>query len=199
MAKSDRRHTLLIYARLFGQWRMPALLITLVLVALAWLAPGPLADEFVRAALVLGAAAGLLLFGYALLGPRLSYVQCRPTHLRVSTPLFRLAISYSRIYTARPIPFEPAQVSWSQESLVHPFVGMTMLALDLNGYPVALRWLRLLLNPLMLSDKFMGLQFLVADWMALSRDIEVHRSQWQGRDRDRARGDALTSLLTPRR
>jgi hypothetical protein len=51
----------------------------------------------------------------------------------------------------------------------------------------------------MLSDKFMGLQFLVADWMALSRDIEVHRSQWQGRDRDRARGDALTSLLTPRR
>src|SRR6266851_1825130 len=66
MAKSDRRYTLLIYARLFGQWRVPALLITLVFVALAWLAPGPLADESVRAALVLGATAGLLLFGYAL-------------------------------------------------------------------------------------------------------------------------------------
>jgi hypothetical protein len=90
-------------------------------------------------------------------------------------------------------------VSWSQESLVRPFVGMTMPALDLNGYPVALRWLRLLLNPFMLSDKFMGLQLLVADGMALSRDIESHRSQWQGRAKDRARGDALTSLLTPRR
>ena len=31
MAKSDRRHTLLIYARLFSRWRVPALLITLVL------------------------------------------------------------------------------------------------------------------------------------------------------------------------
>ena len=198
MAKSERHHTLLIYARLFGQWRMPALLIAIVFLVLAWLAPGALADERVRVAMAVGAVTGLLLFGYSLVGPRLSYVQCRPTHLMVSTPLFRLAISYSRIRTARPIPFEPAQVSWSQASLVQPFVGMTMLALDLNGYPVPLRWLRLLLHPFMLPVKFMGLQLLVADWMALSRDIEVHRSQWQGRDRERARGDALTSLMTPR-
>jgi hypothetical protein len=105
MAKSDRHHPLLIYARLFGQWRVPALLITIALLVLAWLAPGPLANELVRAALATGAAASLLLFVYALVGPRLSYVQCRPTHLRVSTPLFRLAISYSRIHTARPVPF----------------------------------------------------------------------------------------------
>jgi len=198
MATSDRHHTLLIYSRLFSQRRVPALLITIMFLGLALLAPGPLSDDLVRAALATGAATGLLLFIYSLIGPRLSYVQCRPTHLRVSTPLFRLAISYSRIYTARPVPFEPAHVSWGQESLVRPFIGMTMLALDLTGYPVSLRWLRLLLHPLMLPDKFMGLQFLVADWMALSRDIEVHRSQWQGRDKDRTRGDALTSLLTPR-
>src|SRR4030088_2907709 len=40
MAKSDRHHPLLIYDRLFGQWRVPALLITIVFVLLAWLAPG---------------------------------------------------------------------------------------------------------------------------------------------------------------
>ena len=62
-------------------------------------------DELVRAALAVGAATGLLLFGFSLIAPRLSYVQCRPTHLRVSTPLFQLAISYSRIHTARPVPF----------------------------------------------------------------------------------------------
>src|ERR1700687_5957548 len=88
MAKSDRRHPLLLYARLFSQWRLPALLVTLVFAALAWLAPGPLADEIARMALAVGAAAGLLLFIYSLIGPRLSYVQCRPTHLRLSTPLF---------------------------------------------------------------------------------------------------------------
>ena len=199
MAISDRRHPLLIYARLFASWRTPALLITAAFMVLAGLAPGPLAEEWVRIVLVVGAAASLLLFVYALVGPRLSYVQCRPTHLRVSTPLFRLAISYSRIYTARPVPFEPANVRWTQESLVRPFLGTTMVALDLTGYPVAKRWLRLLLNPFMLPDNFLGLQFLVADWMALSRDIEVHRSQWQGRNQDRSRGDALTSLSIPRR
>jgi hypothetical protein len=199
MSKPGRHHTLLIYARQFGQWRWPALLSGLGLLGLAWLAPGPLAALLPRTALLVGGAAGLLLYGYSLLGPRLSYVQCRPTHLRLNTPLFRLAISYDRIHTTRPVPFEPAHLSGSQAALARPFIGMTMLALDLNGYPVSRRWLGLLLNRLLLPDKFIGLQLLVTDWMALSRDIEVHRSQWQGRERDRARGDALTSLLTPRR
>jgi hypothetical protein len=199
MANSDRRHHLLIYARLYAPWRAPALLIALGCLGLAELAPGPLAEVWVRLALLAGGGAGLLLFLFALVGPRLSYVQCRPTHLRVSTPLYQLAISYSRIYTCRPVPFDPAQVSWSQASLVRPFLGKTMLAMDLSGYPVPRRWLRLLLHPLLLPDNFMGLQFLVTDWMALSRDIEVHRTQWQMRDRGRSRGDALTSLTMPRR
>ena len=155
MAKSGRRHPLLIYHRRFAQWRMPALLITLACGALAWWAPGPLADERLRAMLLVGTLAGLLLFFYMLVGPRLSYVQCRPTHLLVSTPLFPLAISYSRIHTVRPVPFEPANVHWTQAELVHPFVGLTMLALDLKRYPVSRRWLRLLLNPFLLPNNFL--------------------------------------------
>jgi hypothetical protein len=178
---------------------MPALLVTIVCLALAWPAPGRLADERERILLALGAVASFLLFGYTLVGPHLSYVQCRPTHLRVSTRLFRLVISYSRIYTARPVPFEPAVVNWSEGALVRPFLGMTLLAVDLNGYPVPLRWLRLLLDRFMLPDNFLGLQFLVSAWMALSRDFEVHRSPWKTRDQDRTRGDALTSLAIPRR
>lgn len=197
MAKSERRYPLLLYARLFARWRAPALLITAGCLALAWLAPGRLADEGLRLLLVLGAAASFLLFGYSLIGPRLSYVQCRPTHLWLSTPLFRLAISYSRIYTTRPVPFDPRDVRWTQESLVQPFLGTTMLALDLTGYPVSKRWLRLLLNQFMLPDNFLGLQLLVPDWMGLSRDIEVHRTHWQTRHQDRRRGDALTSLTMP--
>jgi hypothetical protein len=199
MAKSIRRHPLLIYRRAFAQWRAPAALIALLFAVLAWLAPGPLADERVRALLWLGAGLGLLLFVYSLVGPRLCYVQCNDTHLLVSVPFFRLAISYSRIYTTRPTSFEPLNVPWTQEAQVKPFIGTTMLALDLNGYPVSKRWLKLLLNPYLLPDRFVGLQFLVADWMALSRDIEVHRSQWKTRDRDFRKGDALTSLTMPRR
>jgi hypothetical protein len=174
---------------------MPALLVTLVCLSPAWLAPGPLADERVRILLALGPVASSLLFGYTLVGPHLSYVQCRPTHLRVRTPFFRLVISY----TARPVPFEPAWVNWSEGALGRPFLGMTLLAVDLNGYPVPLRWQRLLPDRFMLPDNFLGPQFRVSDWLALSREIEVHRRQWKTRDQARTRGDALTSLTIPRR
>jgi hypothetical protein len=74
-----------------------------------------------------------------------------------------------------------------------------MLAVDLNRYPLSARWLRLWLNEFLLPAEFLGLQFLVADWMALSRDIEVYRGQWKTRERDQARQDSLTSLTVPRR
>jgi hypothetical protein len=199
MAKTGRRHPLLIYSRLYAQWRLPALLITLIGLGLAWFAPGALADARARLGLVVVALASLLLFLYSLLAPRLSYVQCRPTHLRVNTPLFPLAISYSRIHTARPVPFEPANVHWTQSEAAHPFIGQTMLALDLTSFPMSRRWLRVLLNPFVLPNNFLGLQLLVPDWMALSRDIEVYRSQWSTRERDRAYGDSLTSLTRPPR
>jgi hypothetical protein len=76
---------------------------------------------------------------------------------------------------------------------------MTLRAMDLNGYPLPLRWLRLLLDRFMLPDNFLGLPFLTRDWLAPSRDIEVHLRQWKTRDQDRTRGDALTSLTIPRR
>ena len=199
MPTSTRRHPLLIYARLFAVWRTPALLIAVMCMLLAWLAPGGLADDRLRILLALGAGAGWLLFGYTIIAPRQTYVQCQPTHLRVSLPLFRLAISYSRINTTRPVAFNPANVSWTQETAIRSLRGMTMVAVDLTGYPLARRWLRLVLNEFVLPDNFLGLQFLVPDWMALSRDIDVHRSQWATRDRDRSRGDALTSLMGPPR
>jgi hypothetical protein len=113
--------------------------------------------------------------------------------------LFQLVISYSRIYTARPAPFEPARVNWSEGTLGRPFLGMTLLAVDLHGYPAPLRWLRLLPDRFMPPDNFLGPQFLVSDWLALSREIEVHHRRWKTRDQARTRGDALTSLTIPRR
>ena len=77
MAKSSRRHRLLIYERAFAQRRAPALLIALIFLAVAVWAPGPLSADVVRLALLFGAAVAGLLFLYCLVGPRLCYVQCR--------------------------------------------------------------------------------------------------------------------------
>jgi hypothetical protein len=142
---------------------------------------------------------GLMIFLYALIGPRLSFVQCRPTYLLLSTPIFRLAISYSRIRTTRPVPFDPGPVRWSDRRLVEPYLGQTMVALDLNRYPIKRRWLRFWLMDYLLPKNFVGLQFLVREWMALSLNIEAQRAAWKTHERDKGREEALTSLTIKRR
>ncbi len=194
MAASPK-HSLLIYRRLYGAWRTTALLIALASGVLWWLAPAPVNSPWMQAAfLTLTLVAGLL-FIYTLVGPALSYVQCRPNHLLLSTPLYRLAISYRRIHTTRPMLFAPRGVRWTKQWLVQPYAGRTALAVDLNGYPVERRFLRLWLNEFVLPNDLLGLMLVTPDWMQLSRDIEVHRGAWKTRRKDAERDqNPLTSL-----
>lgn len=195
----EPKHTLLLYARMFALWRGPTLSLAIVTGGLAVWAPGPLAEMQVRLPLAGLSVLSALAFGYALLGPRLAYVQCRPTHLLVSTPVFRMAISYNRIRTTRPVSFNPVMVGWGDRQIAGPYVDQTMVALDLSRYPIARRWLRLFLMKYLLPQDFVGLLFLVRDWMGLSLNIESHRAAWKTRQRDREREEALTSLTVKRR
>jgi hypothetical protein len=190
---------LLLYARQFALWRGPGLIVGLLAGALAWWAPGPVALAQVRIPLFGASIVGFVIYLYALIGPRLSYVQCLPNYILLSTPFFRLAISYSRVRTTRPVPFTPGEVSWSAENLVAPFRGQTMVALDLNRYPIQLRWLRFWLMDYLLPKNFIGFQFLVKEWMALSLNIDSQRAAWKNLQRDKGRDEPLTSLTTNRR
>jgi hypothetical protein len=180
-----KRHTLLLYARLYGMLRWPSLLIALLCGGLWGFAPGVplLASELAQASLLIISGVCGLLFLYALAGPRLSYVQCHPKYLRVSTPLFRVAISYSRIRTTRPVKFTPGRLPFTQGRMVDPFRGHTILALELMSYPMSEGVLRRMLSPFMFSASFKGLQFIVTDWMGLARDIDAYRDSWKIRPR----------------
>ncbi len=195
MAAKSKRHPLLIYHRLFGAWRVPALLIALACGGLWWLNVAPVDDPVIRTALLVAAVAAGLLYLYTALGPRLSYVQCRPNYLLVSTPFYRLVISYRRIHTTRPVLFAPADVRWTKQWLVQPYRGLTALAVDLSSYPVRRGFLRLWLNEFVLPADFMGLLLVTPDWMTLGRDIDTHRSEWKTRRKDAAREpNPLTSM-----
>jgi len=196
---NEPKHLLLLYARLFALWRGPALVVAAIAGVLAAWAPGALSPMSVRIPLAGVSVLSGVIFVYALIGPRLSYVQCRPNHLLLSTPLFRLTISYNRIHTTRPVPFNPDPIRWSDHRLVGPFLGQTQVAMDLNRYPISRRWLRFFLIDYLLPTNFVGLQFLVRDWMGLSLNIEAHRAAWKTRQRDRERKDTLTSLTVKRR
>ncbi len=180
-----KRHTLLLYSRLYGMLRWPSLPIAALCGGLWWFAPGVpmLASELAQGCLLVIAGVCGLLFIYAWLGPRFSYIQCHPKYLRVSTPLFRVAISYSRIRTTRPVKFTPGQLPLTQGRMVDPFRGHTLLALELTSYPLNEGTLRRMLTPFMFSDSFKGLQFVVKDWMGLAREIDSYRDNWKMRPR----------------
>ncbi|MBP7694762.1 MAG: hypothetical protein KA764_22760 [Anaerolineales bacterium] len=179
-----RRHPLLIYRRRVAGWRLPALLIAAACGLLWWFAPAVFPAEALETAswaLLLGMAAGAALLLYALLAPAFAFVECRPAYLLISTPLYRLAISYSRMRTARPVKFAPT-VAGLRRELVAPFWGGTALFVDLTGYPFPEPWLRFWFGWFMFAPQLgTGLQFVVPDWMALSRDVEEGRVTWKTR------------------
>ena len=193
--KPGRKHPLLIYQRLYGAWRGPALLIAAGAGLLSWVAPAPLNQLGPRLAVWGVCVIATLLYAYAVLGPRFTYVQCRPTHLLVSTPLYRLAISYRRIHTTRPVQFAPADLRGRLQWLAQPFRGRAALSVDLTSLPVSRRFLRLWLNDLVLPRDRTGLLLVTPDWMALSLELESYRSAWKTHRKDAEKDQhPLTSL-----
>ncbi len=184
-SRPGRRFRLLLYSRLYDTIWWPLVLLLIALGALWWYAPfiiflAPFDD------LVLFAAGlcALLLLGSALARP-LSFVQCRPNHLRIQTPIFRLAISYDRIVTVRPTKFSdqypPTTQRWSQRRFLDPFFPATAVGVTVRSYPIALKWLKVWLNDYLFTRDAPGFLFLVDDWMSLSREIDVYRDRWRDR------------------
>ena len=100
----------------------------------------PLSAEPVHSALLAGALAALLLFIYSLLAARLSYVECTPTHLRVSTPFFWLAISYNRVRLVKSVQFAPGRMPLGRRRYAQPLAGQTQVTVELFHYPVHRNW-----------------------------------------------------------
>jgi hypothetical protein len=196
MAASGKHHQLLLYARLFAMLRPPAFFIALLCGGLRWFAPRIplLASELAQGLLLVVIALCSLLFLYTLVGPSLSYVQCRPTHLLVSTPLFRLAVSYARIRTVRPVRFAPSDLGWSQRRFLEPFLGMTVVSVDLKSFPLNEKLLRLWLNPYLFAGDATGFLLLTKDWMATSRDIDANRTEWKMRNQPPPPASPLSGL-----
>jgi hypothetical protein len=182
-----KRHPLLIPRRRFRGWRWPLLVITLGFGMLGWFAPqltGPAYVIVLQYALAILTVLSGLGLAFAIVAPRLCYVQCQARYLLISVALFRVVIGYSRVRNVHPIKFTPGPLSGLRQELVGPFAGQTAVAIDLSGYPMPARWLQFWLGWFMFqSDRATGLQIITDDWMALSRDLDVHRAENKTRTR----------------
>ena len=124
--RPGRRFHLVMYDRLYAVANWPLWLILAGLAVLWWRAPfvaflAPLDDW------LLYSGGFVLLLWAGLYIMRGAYVQCQPDSLRIRTPLLRLAISYGRINTVRPVVFKdmhpPARQHWTQQHCLGPGRG----------------------------------------------------------------------------
>lgn len=164
----------------------------------AW--PQPPAERWLLA----GGLVSLVLALFTAFGSRLAYVQPRQDHLRLSTPIARLAISYRRIESTRPVDvsraFPRSMLRGSERRLLAPFFGMTALGVDLYALPVRPWLMRLFFHRLLLSPDRTGVILIVPDWIELSRQLSGRLDAWRTSQQSRPRqpGATLASdLLRP--
>lgn len=191
--KSGTRFHLLIYDRMWQRWAWPCALIALGSFVLWLLAPrAPFIYQPFRPLICVPLLAALLIMAYAYLARRTAWVQCRTKHLYIQTPIYPLAVSYGRFKIVRPTTFaevfDPAKVKGMRRDWLQPYWTQTVLVVELSKYPVNETWLRLWFSPYLLTPNGTGLVLLVSDWMALSRQLEDFRTDWDMRRVARRQG-----------
>jgi hypothetical protein len=189
--KKGEKFPLLIYRRWAKMLRLPSLLISIVSAVGWYFAPKDGQSMLSGKAwlLLVGGGASALIFLYSLRAHRAAYVQCFPAYVKIQTPLFSVAVSYKRIRQVRPVEYYTelplSKMKNPQLRLLEPFLGRTVILLDLAKLPMTERKLRLWLPWFMFAQKATGFVLVVEDWMALSRQIGVFTDRWVARRQSR--------------
>jgi hypothetical protein len=124
-------------------------------------------------------ASGVLLALYTVLA-RAAAVVCRPNHFTLRSPVYPVAFSYRRVEGIRPVEFNsvfpPQEEKGVRLRLYEGLWGHTAVIVDLKSYPLPLWWLRLWFSEYLFHPKERALVLVVEDWMALVRQMEMHRN-----------------------
>jgi len=195
----DRFPLLLYHQAIRAPRRAAALLAVLLLglwypVSMRWLAwPQPPADRWLLA----GGLVSLAFALFAAFSPRLAYVQPMRDHLRLSTPIARVVVSYRRIEATRPVDvakaFPRTLLRRSERRLLAPFARKTALGVDLYALPVRPLLIRLFFHRLMLSPDKTGFVLIVPDWIELSRQLSGRLDAWRTAQQSRPRQPGVTT------
>jgi hypothetical protein len=189
MPRGGQRHRLILYTYILNRWWRATLGIGVVLLALvaavAWLpsvlpryTPPQVADRTLWFAGGTGAYAVLLaIFLVAL--RKSAYVQPFGTHLLLVTPFLRMNISYQRFIKTSSAEmgrlFSLEHLKGRNRAFLRPLAGQTVIVLELKGWPLPRRVLKLFLSPFFFPDRTARLALLVPDWMKFSIEMESFR------------------------
>lgn len=180
-----KRHPLLLFRRTMDRFILATLPLGIIMAVIQWPGLGilPLGQQTNDLLLLF---ATFVVLGMALLGlifRKFAYIQARADHLRLATPLFALKISYRRIMSVHPAAmgklFPVHEASWTERRFLDPYYGETAVVVELSGYPLSKKFLRLFLGSHTFLPHRTGFVFLVPDWMGLSTEIDALHGKWR--------------------
>ncbi len=200
MAKGGRRYPLLIYREMLGRWWQDVFWLGVGLLGLAWVVYyNDLGQSRWQGFLALsGISFVVALVLFVMRG--IAYIQPFPTYIRIVTPILRLNISYKRLrrYTTSEMRaiFPPAKrmPNWKRE-VVGKFSSKTALVLELSGWPVEPRLMKVFLSSLFFRDNTPHFVILVNDWMRLSLEIDSMRTGGGAQQQNRPQNQSILSRL----
>jgi hypothetical protein len=193
MAKGGKKYRLLLYEYMLNRW-WPMTFLTAffiffnvgVLWGAEWYFKNPAENplptlSFTGQVIMLAVGGMCLAFTvFLLIIRKMAYVQLFNDHMQLATPFLRLNVSYKRIHkvtTAQMFNlFPPKSLSGWNRELLAPISGNTAIVVHLKSYPMSRPVLRMFLSPFFFYDKTPHFIFVVADWMALSVELDSRRT-----------------------
>jgi len=203
MAKGGRRYPLLIYREMINRLWPELFWLGVGLLGLSFLGkyifPDPI--NAWRWKWLMWLSIGPFLAALILFVMRgIAYIQPYQTHIRLVTPILRFNISYKRLrkYTTSEIRaiFPPSKKmsGWKREVLAK-FSSKTAVVLELSGWPLEPRLMKMFLSPLFFRDTTPHFVILVNDWMRFSLEIDSMRTGGNVQQQNRPQNQSILSRL----
>ncbi|MGE5377182.1 MAG: hypothetical protein ACM3XO_19170 [Bacteroidota bacterium] len=178
-----RKYPLIVYRHMLDRWWPAMIAMGLGLFAMAY---GEYIDPLSRFIpwrwqLCVGVGSLAILVGlFFIIIRHFAYVQVFPNYLKLVTPFFHLNISRKRITRTSTsemrLLFPRKSMSWWVQDIFSPLATQTAVVVELTGYPVSPRVMRMFLSRFFFKDKTPHLVVLVKDWMGFSTELESMRS-----------------------
>jgi|SRR5215216_451754 len=204
MARAGRKYPLIVYQHMLNRWWPAMITMGLGMFALAYTEYIKPMARFIAWPWQLCVAVGVLAIFVGLLFivlKQFAYVRPYPTYLKLVTPFMRVNISYKRIRKTLPTEmhylFPHKSLSGWMQDIFAPLANKTALVIELNGYPISPRLMRMFLARFFFKDKTPHLVILVKDWMGLSAELDSMRTDTGPRppeQRKRSRASLLSRL-----
>ncbi|MEW5871994.1 MAG: hypothetical protein AB1894_22180 [Chloroflexota bacterium] len=195
--KFGSRHPLLFYRRTMDRvWKITFVLGLVLAAVWRWSLLGETMILGISSRVWFLAIAALSFFlsAFAFMSRFKAYVQVHRDYLSVVTPFLGFRVSYRRMRTAYPVLlqqlFPPNEARRAERQYLEPFYGKTVIVVEMRGFPIDPRLLKLFLPSQMFSPRANGLVFLVPDWMGFSTELDSFHGTWMQAQRDRAKEKA---------